>query len=135
MVPQTDADRNRGTSTDLGPVVPLLGVFYPDKTRRVRSDTRGWIVPTVQANGIDIEYDSVGPADAETVLLVSGLGVQMIRWTAPFCQMLSTRGFRVVRFDNRDAGLSTHLRDAPVPDLAFNDQSLLVEANCPRSVA
>jgi pimeloyl-ACP methyl ester carboxylesterase len=75
-------------------------------------------VPTVQANGIAIEYDSVGPVDAETVLLVSGLGVQMIRWTAQFCEMLAAEGFRVVRFDNRDAGLSTHLRGAPVPILA-----------------
>jgi pimeloyl-ACP methyl ester carboxylesterase len=74
-------------------------------------------MPKAEANGINIEYDSFGPEDAEPILLISGLGVQMIRWTAPFCEQLAAHGFRVIRFDNRDVGLSTHFSEAPVPDL------------------
>lgn len=69
-----------------------------------------------RANGIDLAWDSFGPADAEPVLLISGLGTQRIRWTAPFCRGLAARGHRVIRFDNRDAGGSTHFRASPVPD-------------------
>lgn len=72
---------------------------------------------TVQANGITIAYDSFGSEDAEPILLISGLGVQMIRWTVPFCEILAARGYRVIRFDNRDVGLSTCFDDAPVPDI------------------
>jgi pimeloyl-ACP methyl ester carboxylesterase len=74
-------------------------------------------MPKAEANGINIEYDSFGSEDAEPVLLISGLGVQMIRWTAPFCEQLAAHGFRVIRFDNRDVGPSTHFSEAPVPDL------------------
>jgi pimeloyl-ACP methyl ester carboxylesterase len=63
---------------------------------------------SLAANGITLAYDSFGDDAAETILLVAGLGTQMIRWTAPFCRELATRGYRVVRFDNRDTGHSTH---------------------------
>lgn len=71
-----------------------------------------------RANGLDIAYDSFGDAADAAVLLISGLGTQMIRWTDGFCAALATRGYRVVRFDNRDCGLSTHLDALPVPDFA-----------------
>lgn len=74
-------------------------------------------MPKAEANGISIEHDSFGSKDAEPILLISGLGVQMIRWTVPFCESLAAHGFRVIRFDNRDVGLSTHFPDAPVPEL------------------
>src|SRR6201998_1198061 len=61
----------------------------------------------VCANGISIEYDSFGEEDSEPILLIAGLGVQMIGWTEPFCKILASKGFRVIRFDNRDVGLST----------------------------
>lgn len=67
---------------------------------------------------MDIAFDAIGSEDAEPILLVSGLGVQMTRWTAPFCRTLAAHGFRVIRFDNRDVGLSTHLDDAPVVEIA-----------------
>jgi pimeloyl-ACP methyl ester carboxylesterase len=70
-------------------------------------------MPSIEANGIVIEYDSFGSLDVEPMLLISGLGTQMIRWTTPFCEMLAARGFRVIRFDNRDVGLSTHFDGAP----------------------
>jgi pimeloyl-ACP methyl ester carboxylesterase len=75
-------------------------------------------MPKVEANGIAIAYDSFGSREAEPILLISGLGVQMIRWTASFCEMLAAQGYRVIRLDNRDVGLSTHFNDAPVPQLA-----------------
>lgn len=74
-------------------------------------------MPRVEANGISIEYDSFGSEDAEPILLIAGLGIQLIGWTAPFCEMLAAQGFRVIRFDNRDVGLSTHFSDTPVPEL------------------
>jgi pimeloyl-ACP methyl ester carboxylesterase len=75
-------------------------------------------MPRADANGIAIEYDSFGSEDAEPILLITGLGVQMIRWTVPFCETLAAHGYRVIRFDNRDAGLSTHFNNSPVPELA-----------------
>lgn len=71
-----------------------------------------------KSNGIEIEYDGFGSHDAEPIVLISGLGMQMIRWTAPFCMTLAARGYRVIRFDNRDTGLSTRFDGAPTPDFA-----------------
>ncbi|WP_366295837.1 alpha/beta hydrolase [Paenibacillus sp. AN1007] len=62
----------------------------------------------LNVNNINIAYDSYGSEKDEAILLIAGLGTQMIRWTVPFCEMLAERGFRVIRFDNRDTGLSTH---------------------------
>ena len=81
-------------------------------------------MPNVVVDQITIEYDSFGAADAEPILLISGLGTQMIRWPVPFCMALASRGYRVIRFDNRDAGLSTHLDNAPIPDFAVLARAL-----------
>ncbi|HEY3471005.1 MAG TPA: alpha/beta hydrolase [Amycolatopsis sp.] len=71
-----------------------------------------------QANGLELEYDTFGePADPPLVL-VMGLGAQMITWEDDFCELLAGRGFFVVRYDNRDVGLSTWLDHLPAPDLA-----------------
>ncbi|MFN3573073.1 MAG: alpha/beta fold hydrolase [Phenylobacterium sp.] len=64
-------------------------------------------MPRAKANGIEIEYETFGRDDAPAVLLINGLGSQMTRWPAPFCEKLVARGFRAIRFDNRDVGLST----------------------------
>jgi pimeloyl-ACP methyl ester carboxylesterase len=74
-------------------------------------------MPSVKANGIVLEYEAFGSGEHEPILLISGLGVQMIRWAVPFCEALAEQGYRVIRFDNRDVGLSTHFADV-VPDLA-----------------
>ena len=66
----------------------------------------------VQANGITIEYEETGPPDAPVILLIMGLGMQLIGWPESFCERLAARGFRVVRFDNRDAGLSSRMPSA-----------------------
>jgi pimeloyl-ACP methyl ester carboxylesterase len=64
---------------------------------------------------LDLCYETFGPADAAPLLLIMGLGAQMVLWEDAFCEQLSGRGFRVIRFDNRDVGRSTILRDAGVP--------------------
>ncbi|MFJ4783813.1 alpha/beta fold hydrolase [Streptomyces sp. NPDC088794] len=68
--------------------------------------------------GIEIAYERFGDPDAPAVLLITGAGAQLINWPEGFCQALVGRGVQVIRFDNRDAGRSTHLHDAPVPDFA-----------------
>ncbi len=64
-------------------------------------------------NGIEIEYETFGDPADPTLLLVNGLGGQLISWDVPFCEGLVDRGFHVVRYDNRDVGLSTRFE----PDL------------------
>jgi pimeloyl-ACP methyl ester carboxylesterase len=64
---------------------------------------------TARANGIDLCYEIFGKDDAEPMLLIMGLGAQMILWDDEFCQQLASRGFRVIRFDNRDIGKSSKL--------------------------
>ena len=70
-----------------------------------------------QANGITLCHDSFGDPTAPPLLLIMGLGGQMIAWDDMFCTQLAGRGYRVIRFDNRDIGLSTHFADAGVPDV------------------
>jgi pimeloyl-ACP methyl ester carboxylesterase len=60
-------------------------------------------------NGIELCYEIFGDADAEPLLLIMGLGAQMLLWDDEFCRQLAARGFRVIRFDNRDIGKSTWL--------------------------
>jgi pimeloyl-ACP methyl ester carboxylesterase len=62
-----------------------------------------------RANGIDICYEIFGDGNAEPMLLIMGLGAQMVMWDDAFCEKLAARGFRVIRFDNRDIGQSTRL--------------------------
>jgi len=71
-----------------------------------------------RANGIEIVYDRFGDPDAPPMLLVMGLGCQMIDWHEEFCYQLAARGYGVIRFDNRDIGLSTKLDKADVPNIA-----------------
>ncbi|NMO17490.1 alpha/beta fold hydrolase [Pyxidicoccus fallax] len=66
-------------------------------------------MPKVQANGIELFYDEHGDPSAPPLLLVMGLGMQLLGWDERFVRLLAGRGFRVIRFDNRDTGLSTHL--------------------------
>lgn len=66
---------------------------------------------------VTIAYERLGPADGEPLLLVMGLGMQLLSWPDELCAMLVGRGFSVVRFDNRDAGRSTHFAHAGNPGL------------------
>jgi pimeloyl-ACP methyl ester carboxylesterase len=74
-------------------------------------------MPRLTANGIEIEYDTFGDRAGAPLLLIMGLGAQMISWDEAFCEMLASRGFYVIRFDNRDSGLSTKMEAAGEPDL------------------
>ena len=69
----------------------------------------------ISTNGVELVHDTFGEPDAPPMLLVMGLGCQMIDWKDGFCSLLADRGFRVIRFDNRDVGQSTILEDAGHP--------------------
>ena len=62
-----------------------------------------------RANGIDICYQTLGDRGSSAILLIMGLGMQLIAWPDAFCESLVGSGFRVIRFDNRDVGHSTHI--------------------------
>lgn len=64
-------------------------------------------------NGISIEYEVHGPEHGEPLLMIMGLGSQMTRWPQAFYEKLTAKGYRVVRFDNRDVGLSEKFTGAP----------------------
>lgn len=66
-------------------------------------------MPAVDANGVRIDCESLGDPQAPAILLIMGLGMQSIAWPDPFCEGLVNDGFRVVRFDNRDSGLSSRM--------------------------
>jgi pimeloyl-ACP methyl ester carboxylesterase len=72
---------------------------------------------TAQANGIEIEYESFGDPADPAVLLIMGFASQLTMWDEAFCNGLAARGFRVIRFDNRDIGLSQKIEGGPAPDL------------------
>jgi len=76
-------------------------------------------MPSVQANGLTFEYEALGDQGDPVILLIMGLGVQMILWPDEFCAMLAARGFRVIRFDNRDAGLSSQLDHLGAPNVTL----------------
>jgi pimeloyl-ACP methyl ester carboxylesterase len=72
---------------------------------------------TARANSIDIEYETFGDPSDPPMLLIMGLGGQLIVWDDDFCRQLADAGFHVIRFDNRDVGLSTKLDQLPEPDM------------------
>jgi len=72
---------------------------------------------TVKVDDTEIVYDTFGNPSAPPILLIMGLGAQMIRWDEAFCQFLAAQGRWVIRFDNRDVGLSTKFDEAGVPDV------------------
>ncbi len=69
----------------------------------------------IPSNGIELAYQEVGDPAAAPLLLIMGLGTQMLGWDDEFCVQLAERGFRAIRFDNRDIGHSTMLDEAGVP--------------------
>ena len=73
-------------------------------------------MPNIKANGIQIEYEEFGNPNDPPIILIMGLGGQMIFWDVELCQQLVDKGFRVIRFDNRDVGLSTNFNGAKNPN-------------------
>ncbi|MEP6738950.1 MAG: alpha/beta fold hydrolase [Caldimonas sp.] len=74
----------------------------------------------ISANGIALEVEDHGPVSGEPLLLIMGLGMQLLAWHEDFVDMLVGRGYRVIRFDNRDIGLSQSFDSIGVPNLAID---------------
>jgi pimeloyl-ACP methyl ester carboxylesterase len=74
-------------------------------------------MPRIKANGLSFEYDITGKDGDEPILLIMGLGGQMTLWRQRFLDKLAARGYRVIRFDNRDIGLSEKLDALGPPDM------------------
>src|SRR6202171_1723598 len=74
-------------------------------------------VSRLKANGLEIEYETFGNPKDASLLLIGGLGSQLTSWDEAFCEQLRDRGFHVIRYDNRDAGLSTKMEAAGEPDM------------------
>ncbi len=73
----------------------------------------------ISANGITLEVEDHGPTSGEPLLLIMGLGMQLVAWPDGFVKQLVAQGFRVIRFDNRDAGLSQSFDHVGVPNIAM----------------
>ncbi len=71
----------------------------------------------IHANGIQLEFDTFGDKTNTPLLLVMGLGAQMTAWDEDFCDLLASKGHYVIRYDNRDVGLSSRFDDAGLPDM------------------
>lgn len=71
---------------------------------------------TVPSNGISIAFESFGSEENESILLIQGVGAQMILWPEELCRQLAAKGYRVIRFDNRDVGMSSKLDHLGMPD-------------------
>jgi pimeloyl-ACP methyl ester carboxylesterase len=76
-------------------------------------------LPHITANNIQLYYEDNGPANAPVILLIMGLGTQMIAWPDAMIQGLVARGFRVIHYDNRDVGMSQRMEDAPVGNMMW----------------
>ncbi|MFX1449706.1 MAG: alpha/beta hydrolase [Promethearchaeota archaeon] len=76
-------------------------------------------MPKAKINNIEIKYETIGNPNSKPLLLIAGLGSQLLAWSDEMCESLVNSGFFVIRFDNRDVGLSTKLKDAGMPD--FNE--------------
>jgi pimeloyl-ACP methyl ester carboxylesterase len=82
---------------------------------------------SVQVGDIELVYETIGDPGDPPLLLIMGLGTQLIHWDLEFCEQLVERGFRVIRFDNRDSGRSTQIA-APVPNLMRGFAGLRIDA-------
>ena len=82
-------------------------------------------MPNVTANGIKIEYDTIGNPSLPPLLLIMGLGGQLIHWETDFCRQLADKGLFIIRYDNRDTGLSTKFEAAGLPDMSEMIKALM----------
>ena len=73
-------------------------------------------MPKASVNNIEIEYETIGDPISKPLLLIAGLGSQLLAWSDELCENLANHGFFVIRFDNRDIGLSTKFEDAGMPN-------------------
>ena len=80
-------------------------------------------MPRATANGIELEYQVFGDEQDPALLLIAGLGAQMLSWDDDFCRLLAAQGFRVIRFDNRDVGHSTWMDDDGAGEYSLDDMA------------
>jgi pimeloyl-ACP methyl ester carboxylesterase len=100
-------------------------------------------MPTAAVNGVELCYETRGKRSDTPLLMIHGLGAQLVSWDEPFLNLLADRGRYVITFDNRDAGLSTHfdgvdvdvlavmaaaLAEGPVPDVPYTLSDLATDA-------
>jgi pimeloyl-ACP methyl ester carboxylesterase len=78
------------------------------------------------SNGIQIEYETFGEPGSQPLLLIMGVAGQLILWDEELCRKIAQRGHYVIRFDNRDVGLSTKMDDAGVPDIMKTIEALMM---------
>ena len=91
-------------------------------------------MPRARNGAVELEYQTFGDGRPETVLLVNGLGSQMTRWPEAFCDLLVARGYRAIRMDNRDTGLSSWPKDAyTLADMARDALAVLDAAGIRRA--
>ncbi|GAC1614195.1 MAG: alpha/beta hydrolase [Candidatus Dormibacteraceae bacterium] len=93
-------------------------------------------MPRTPANGLELEYETFGDAAQPAVLLIGGLGSQLLTWDEGLCREIAGRGFFVIRFDNRDAGFSTQVRAGDVyalDDMAADAAGLLAALAIPQA--
>lgn len=94
------------------------------QAKEIHMPEKGFDVPIQEGKasrvgpaGVDIAYQRLGSRGAPPLVLIMGVAGQLVHWPDEFCHALASHGFEVILFDNRDAGHSTHLRDAPTPNL------------------
>jgi pimeloyl-ACP methyl ester carboxylesterase len=104
-------------STSGKPQIGEEETFMPQSMQRFDFTSAEETEFAVAPNGIGITYQRLGNPKAPAVLLIMGGAAQLIHWPDAFCHALVERGLQVIRFDNRDAGRSTHITNAPAPDL------------------
>ncbi|HUR77617.1 MAG TPA: alpha/beta hydrolase [Acidimicrobiales bacterium] len=93
-------------------------------------------MPITNHGAVELYYETFGAPTDPTLLLINGLGSQCINFKEPFCEKFAAQGFRVVRFDNRDVGLSAHLPEGPeytLGDMADDAFAVLDAAEAPRT--
>lgn len=93
-------------------------------------------MPKARNGAVEIEYETFGEAKAPAILLINGLGSQMTRWPEAFCAKLTARGYRAIRFDNRDTGLSTWFKEGDrysLSDMAGDAMAVLDAARVDRA--
>ena len=91
-------------------------------------------MPRASVNSLELEYETFGDPGLPAVLLISGLGSQLLGWSEGLCEEIAGRGFRVIRFDNRDVGISTKLAGSPgytLSDMAADAVGLLDQLGIP----
>jgi pimeloyl-ACP methyl ester carboxylesterase len=94
-----------------------LGIKLQEVIRRTPVWEKERYMANTRANNIQIEYETFGSPFQPALLLIVGLGCQLIHWPEKLCQYLADQGYYVIRFDNRDSGLSYHFDDMGVPDI------------------